>query len=391
MSEWDLSTGIYSDIVSGTNKIKSNLFSENVKKRVFGFPTETVYGLGAVYDDKEAVEQIFKVKGRPADNPLIVHVAFPKVAKRWDMFNEVVDLNSVPDIAVKLMERFWNIPGIGDTIFNPNSKTELVPIDAGGPLTFIFRRSERVPDIVTAGNNTVAVRYPSHKTAQYLINTVQRPIAAPSANLSGSPSPTTAKQVINDLDGRVEVILDSGQCEIGLESTVITFKDIEKDSFDRSLCKEVIILRPGAVTKEMLESVAGIGNVSVAGGVLNELQENEKALSPGMKHKHYAPLRSKIVLVKGSYPLYKEYVIKHARPGDWCLIFEPSEKVGEIPYLCYGNTHKQQAHSLFERLREFDDKGVNGVIFARCPDTGDLGLAVYNRIIRSAGFNVVEV
>ena len=208
------------------------------------FPTETVYGLGANGLDPAAVEGIFRAKGRPSDNPLILHVA-----KKSD----VKDLwTRVPEEARLLMDAFWP-----------------------GPLTLIFNRSSLVPDQVAAGLPTVAVRMPDHKTALALIRAAGVPIAAPSANLSGRPSPTTAQHVKADLEGRIDLILDGGPCRVGLESTVL------------SLCGTPTILRPGGVTREMLEAV--MGSVQVSSAVLAPLKGDGAAPSPGMKYKHYAP------------------------------------------------------------------------------------------------------
>ncbi len=208
------------------------------------FPTETVYGLGANGMDGEAVNRIFEAKGRPNDNPLILHIAKKSDVKLlWA---------HVPKLANTLMDTFWP-----------------------GPLTLIFKKADEVPYEVTAGLETVAVRMPSDETARLLIQKSGVPIAAPSANRSGRPSPTTAEHVLADMDGRIPLILDGGPCRYGVESTVL------------SLVGEPTILRPGAVTREMLEAV--IGPVRLAPSILNPLGEREVAASPGMKYKHYAP------------------------------------------------------------------------------------------------------
>ncbi|MBR4019608.1 MAG: threonylcarbamoyl-AMP synthase, partial [Clostridia bacterium] len=207
------------------------------------FPTETVYGLGANGLDGEAVSRIFEAKGRPNDNPLILHIAKKSDVKElW---------HSVPDTARILMDTFWP-----------------------GPLTLIYRKSSIVPDEVTAGLDTVAVRMPEHKTALALIRAAGVPIAAPSANLSGKPSPTSVQHVKEDMDGKVDVIIDGGPCEFGVESTVL------------SLVGTPTILRPGGITREMLEAV--IGPVELASSILSPLKEGETAASPGMKYRHYA-------------------------------------------------------------------------------------------------------
>lgn len=208
------------------------------------FPTETVYGLGANGLDGCAVEKIFAAKGRPGDNPLILHIAKKSDLKQlW---------KHVPDKARQLADAFWP-----------------------GPLTMVYLKSDIVPPQVTAGLSTVAVRMPEHKTALALIRAAGVPIAAPSANLSGKPSPTCAQHVLDDLDGCIDAIIDGGDCRVGVESTVL------------SLVGTPTVLRPGGVTREMLESV--IGHVDIAHAVLNPLKNGETAASPGMKYKHYAP------------------------------------------------------------------------------------------------------
>lgn len=208
------------------------------------FPTETVYGLGANGLDGDAVRRIFEAKGRPGDNPLILHVAKKNDVKQlW---------TRIPDAARTLMDAFWP-----------------------GPLTLIFNRSSAVPDEVTAGLETVAVRMPDNKTALALIREAGVPVAAPSANTSGKPSPTMAEHVRHDMEGKIDLIIDGGPCRFGVESTVL------------SLVGKPTILRPGAVTKEMLEAVAG--PVALAPSILAPLKAGETAASPGMKYRHYAP------------------------------------------------------------------------------------------------------
>ena len=209
------------------------------------FPTETVYGLGANGLDGEAVNKIFEAKGRPNDNPLILHIA--KKSDLKDLWK------SVPERARLLMDEFWP-----------------------GPLTMVYLKSSRVPEEVTGGLDTVAVRMPDNRTALALIRAAGVPIAAPSANLSGKPSPTTADHVKADLNGRIDVIIDGGPCNIGVESTVVSL-----------MGGAVTILRPGGITREMLEAVIGPVNLSPA--VLAPLKPGEAAASPGMKYRHYAP------------------------------------------------------------------------------------------------------
>ena len=219
------------------------------------FPTETVYGLGANAFDASAVLSVFTAKGRPADNPLIVHI--------YDR-NQLDEICDIPPRAPVLMDAFWP-----------------------GPLTILFPRKPVIPDVVTAGLSTVAVRMPSHPVALSLLRTSSLPVAAPSANRSGRPSPTTAMHVLEDMKGIIPMILDGGACEIGLESTVLDLSN-----------EKPVILRPGGITKSMLEEVLQ-EEVLLAGSILRPLQPDEKALSPGMRYKHYAPAGN-VTLVRGS-------------------------------------------------------------------------------------------
>jgi L-threonylcarbamoyladenylate synthase len=315
------------------------------------FPTETVYGLGANGLDGEAVERIFEAKGRPQDNPLILHVA-----KKSD----VKDLwRHVPDCAKRLMDAFWP-----------------------GPLTLIFVKSDIVPDEVTAGLDTVAVRMPEHKTALALIRAAGVPIAAPSANLSGRPSPTTAEHVLQDMDGRIDVVLDGGACEVGVESTVLT------------LVGRPTILRPGGITREMLEQV--IGPVEVSPAVLRPLKEGEVAASPGMKHRHYAPDAEVIVAVgnprKIASIICREYEIEEAM-GKNCVVLGTEQTRS-----CYHGMNcdiigdREEPGSLcrelFAALRRWS--GRVDVIFAEGVEEADQGLAYMNRLLRAAGFTVLD-
>ena len=220
-----------------------------------GIPTETVYGLAADALNGQAVSKIFKAKGRPSDNPLIVHISDFEDIKKYNLVKEI------PEKAKALAEAFWP-----------------------GPLTIIMKKSDIIPLEVSAGLDTVAIRLPSHSTAREIIRYADTPLAAPSANLSGSPSPTTAAHVINDLNGRIEAVVDGGDCEVGLESTVITLVgDVPK------------VLRPGGITFAQLKSV--LGEVTIDDAVLNKLADGAEAASPGMKYKHYSP-KANVVLLK---------------------------------------------------------------------------------------------
>ncbi len=312
---------------------------------VVGIPTETVYGLAADALNEEAVKKIFAAKGRPADNPLIVHIS---------SFDMVYDITSeIPKLAHELAEKFWP-----------------------GPLTMIMPKSDRIPDVTSGGLDTVGIRFPSHPVAQALINASGKPLAAPSANLSGSPSPTNCARVYEDMRGRIPAIIDGGESDVGVESTVISF---EGDG--------IRILRPGKISVDDFLTVTD--KVYIDKGVLAQLDANAVAKSPGMKYKHYSP-KANIILVDGDVEAFKKYVNDNKCENTYCLLFDESEAVEGAGYLTYGNTSEEQAHYLFERLREFDEMGAK-TVYARCPSKDGVGLAVYNRILRSAGFNLVKL
>ena len=314
-------------------------------------PTETVYGLAANALDADAVAKIFKAKGRPMDNPLIVHIAELPDLERFGLVREI------PEAAYRLAAAFWP-----------------------GPLTIIMKKGGAVPDAVSAGLDTVAVRFPSHPLARAVIRAAGVPLAAPSANLSGSPSPTTAQHVRHDLDGRIDAILDGGECQVGLESTVVT------------LVTEVPrVLRPGGVTVEMLRET--LGEVEVDDAVIHQLAEGAKAASPGMKYKHYAP-KANVILIHCDDADFINYVNLHAGRGVAVLCCDEDvpllRGVKAIPLGCRGD-YGTQAHRLFDSLRRIDGYGDVLTVFSRLPSTDGVGLAVYNRLIRAAGFEVIEL
>ena len=311
---------------------------------VVAIPTETVYGLAANAYDGNAVSKIFKAKGRPQDNPLIVHIA--KVETLSDLVAEV------PKAAKKLAAAFWP-----------------------GPLTMILPKSEKIPDAVSAGLPTVAVRMPSHPVAHAVIEAAGVPLAAPSANLSGSPSPTNAKYVLEDMHDRIPLLLDGGSSAVGVESTVITLATARPR-----------VLRPGGITVEQLRAL--LGEVDVDDAVLHKLAEGVRAASPGMKYKHYAP-RADITIVKGSFAEFRRFVETKEKDA-FVLCFAGEEKY--FPHaVTYGREDDglSQANRLFDALRELDEQGAN-TVYARCPALSGVGLAVYNRLIRAAGFKIVE-
>lgn len=316
--------------------------------QVVGIPTETVYGLAGNAYSEDSVKRIFEAKGRPQDNPLIVHIS---------EFSELYELVSeVPENAKILADAFWP-----------------------GPLTMILPKSDKVPLCVTAGLNTVAVRCPAHPIANKLIKVSGIPLAAPSANLSGKPSPTKAEHVYKDLNGRIPMIIDGGECEEGVESTVVTLATpVPK------------LLRPGNITLKQLTSV--LGEVCVDDAVLNPLKEGEKVSSPGMKYKHYSP-DANVVVVKGSYDKFKEYVNLNYCDGTYAMVFKGEGEGITAPVLEYGSVddYRQLSHALFDSLRYLDEIGAKRC-FVRCPDEeNDDNLAVLNRLLRAASFDVINL
>lgn len=317
------------------------------KGEIVGMPTETVYGLAANAYDHCAVEKVFAAKGRPADNPLIVHIAD---------INMLYELASyVPDTAKKLADRFW-----------------------GGPLTMVLPKSDKVPLITSGGLDTVGIRMPANKVAKSFIKACGVPIAAPSANISGKPSPTCARHVYEDMCGKIPAVLDGGECAVGVESTVISF---EKES--------VRILRPGAVTKDDLLEVAD--KVILDEGILSEVDITKKAASPGMKYKHYSP-KARVILINGSIDKFLEFAEKNVSDGTYLMCFDgDKDRIPEnINAVFYGKSSVDQAKNLFSVLRKLDELHAK-TVFARVPSSDGVGLAVYNRILRAASFDVVEV
>lgn len=313
-----------------------------------GMPTETVYGLACNALDENAISKIFRAKGRPQDNPLIVHVA---------SFEQVTPLvKNMPIITKKLADKFW-----------------------GGPLTIIFDKSKLVPYMATAGLESIAVRIPAHKVALDLIAKSGLPIAAPSANTSGKPSPTTAQHVLEDFDKKIPVILDGGECEYGLESTVIKIVDDEN----------ITLLRPGAVTIEMLKEV--VPTVEIDVGVLEEINAQEYIVSPGMKYLHYSP-KTNVVVIDSNFDKFLSFIKKQTDKSVGALVFEGEGELIPVPSVSYGKEDDQllQAKMLFKSLRAVDSLNVK-TIYARMPSKNGLGLAIYNRLIKAAGFEIITL
>ncbi len=312
------------------------------------FPTETVYGLGGNALDADAASRIYAAKGRPSDNPLIIHIANPADAARYAVTNRLYDTLA--------------------RAFMP------------GPLTVILPKKDNIPSTVTGGLDTVAVRCPAHPVARRLIALCGFPIAAPSANRSGKPSPTSAAHVAADMQGRVDMILDGGESEIGLESTIV------KIDGDR-----LTLLRPGAVTYDALSLITD--RITVAPAVTEQLAANERPLSPGMKYRHYAP-EAPLVLLSGTDESVLAY-LQAAQQSERCAILCFDEELPHLsPRLLFPVGAKQdqktQAHRLFASLREADKTDAE-IIYAHLPPQNGLGLALYNRMIRAAAHTVKEI
>lgn len=313
-------------------------------------PTETVYGLAADALNGAAVAKIFAAKGRPMDNPLIVHVAEFEDIERFALVREI------PEAAKKLAKVFWP-----------------------GPLTIIMKKGGVIPDEVSAGLDTVAIRLPSHPSARAIIKAADTPLAAPSANLSGSPSPTTAQHVMNDMDGKIDAVFDGGACGVGVESTVITLAEDTPR-----------LLRPGRVTLEQLREV--LGEVELDSAVLNKLKDGQKAASPGMKYKHYAP-KANVILLKCTDDDFINYVNRCGGSGVAVLCCDEDVEKLSVKYISLGKRNDYEAHAqrLFDSLRRIDGYGNIVTVYTRLPSTDGVGLAVYNRLIRAAGFEVIDL
>ena len=312
------------------------------------FPTETVYGLGGNATDETAAKKIYAAKGRPSDNPLIIHVASPE---------DAADYAETHPIYERLARAFMP-----------------------GPLTVILPKKENIPYSTTGGLDSVAVRCPAHPVAHRLIELCGFPIAAPSANLSGKPSPTCADDVAQDMDGRVDMILDGGDCEIGLESTIVK---IDGDS--------LILLRPGGITYDALCMVCD--KVTVADAVTHQLAANERPLSPGMKYRHYAPT-APLVLLDGSPSDVLTFLQKEQQERNCAILCFDEEMEHLAPHALFPVGARDdlvtQAHRLFHALRDADRTDAE-IIYAHLPSLDGLGLALYNRMIRAAAHTVQKV
>ena len=311
------------------------------------FPTETVYGLGANAHDAEAAKKVYAAKGRPSDNPLITHIATPEDADKYAVTNETYR---------RLARAFMP-----------------------GPLTVILPKRDCIPLATTGGLDSVGIRCPENKIARRLIAAAGVPIAAPSANLSGKPSPTRAAHVRYDLDGKVDMILDGGDCTVGVESTIVKVDG-----------GRLTLLRPGGITLDMLRAL--FDDVSVAEAVTGKLPEGVRPLSPGMKYRHYAP-KAPVTVVTGDPAASAQYIQTHLPEGAGVICFTEFKALfpgRSIHDLGPAADKAEQARRVFDALREFDHEAVTE-IYAQCPDTAGLGLAVANRLKKAAGFHVIEV
>ncbi len=327
-----------------TPAIAANLISSG---ELVAIPTETVYGLGADGLNPEAVAKIFIAKGRPQDNPLILHVAEPEDMEKF--------CHSIPEAACLLAEKFWP-----------------------GPLTMVLPAKDIVPKCTTAGLPTVAVRCPDNDTTRSIIRLAGVPVAAPSANISGKPSTTTAEHVRHDHNGNIAAIVDGGACRVGVESTIV---DLTED--------RPRLLRPGGITPEQLTEV--LGDLIVDKAVTAQIDKDAVVKAPGMKYKHYAP-QAEVVIVAGNRDAAAAYIHRHITPADRVLCFEE-----ELPLythcnpLSYGQESNTETLSagLFAALRKLDDPTV-GKVFARCPEGGGMAYAVQNRLKKAAAFQIID-
>lgn len=323
------------------------------------FPTETVYGLGADALNEEAAAKIYAAKGRPSDNPLIAHIA------DTDMLTPLVE--DIPPDAVKLMEAFWP-----------------------GPMTLIFNKSDVVPKGTTGGLDTVAIRYPDHPIAQAVIKAAGVSIAAPSANLSGKPSPTLGEHVIDDMNGRIDMIIDGGMVGMGLESTII---DVT--------VTPPMILRPGFITEEMIKKV--VGDVEIDKAIFSKPTAGLKPKAPGMKYRHYAP-SADFKIYKGDAVKVAEKIIslanEKAEAGISTGIITANQHLNmykgklhnEIKVVSLGDLDKPEtiANQLFKTLRDFD-KEETQFIFGEAFSEDNVGQAIMNRLTKAAGYNIINV
>ena len=340
----------YADLKQNKDLNKIEEAAMSIKEgNIVLFPTETVYGIGANALDENAVNKIFQAKGRASDNPLIVHIS------NIDMLDNLA--KEVGEIEQKLMDNFWP-----------------------GPLTIIFDRKERIPNIVTAGLDTVGIRMPSNEIARKLIEFAGLPIAAPSANISGKPSGTKIEDIIDELDGKVDYILDSGMVDIGVESTVV-----------RVIDNEVHILRPGKITVEDIQSLEI--EVVIEKQIMEECKPQEKVMSPGMKYRHYAPNTKCLLVYSEDEDKLVDRVNKEIELEKDVLVLGRTsnlEKYTTENKLDMGETLEEISKNIFTLLRKVDSYNVDLVIIEGVKKEG-LGLAIMNRLIRACEHNYIEI
>ena len=312
------------------------------------FPTETVYGLGADALNGEAVKKIFLAKGRPQDNPLIIHVSSKKIEKF---------VKDVPPVAEKLMDKFWP-----------------------GPMTIILNKKDIVPDETSAGLSTIGVRMPNSEIALKLIEAAGVPIAAPSANISGRPSPTDVERCIEDLDGKIDYILGGERSDIGVESTIVD-----------CTVNPPMVLRPGGITLEMLRTVDE--NIVIDEALKKKPSADLKPKAPGMKYRHYAP-KAPVTVVFGTPEASANYIYAQLGENSGVLCFDDCAPrfAGAAVVETFGPSDDaaEQAREIFDALRRFDTTGCTE-IYAQCPPADGIGLAVSNRIQKAAGFHVIDL
>ncbi len=315
---------------------------------LLGIPTETVYGLGANGLCPEAVEAIFRAKGRPQDNPLILHIPDASWLEKW--------CKGIPPAAYQLAERFWP-----------------------GPLTMILKRKSMVPDVVTAGLDTVGMRCPAHPLCRAILQAAGVPVAAPSGNTSGRPSPTSAADMLEDMEGKIDGIVDGGPCSVGVESTIVDLT-----------VQPPRLLRPGGVTLEQLREV--LGEVAVDAAVTRLMEAGEQPRAPGMKYRHYAP-KAPVTVVQGEPAESARYIRRHIGDRDGVICFAEFTALFEghaVESIGPAADQAEQARRVFDALRAFDGTEVEQ-IWAQGPDPSGIGLAVSNRLNKAAGFHIVEV
>ena len=318
------------------------------------FPTETVYGLGGSALDADAAKKIYAAKGRPSDNPLIIHIAKPEDAEKYCITSEAY---------YKIAKAFMP-----------------------GPITVILPKRDNIPASVTGGLSTVAVRCPAHPVARALIEAADVPIAAPSANTSGRPSPTSASHVIEDMSGKIDAIIDGGDADIGLESTIVLPRE-----------NGVTVLRPGGITCEMLESI--FESVTLDSGITKKNESNQAPLAPGMKYRHYAPVATVFLIKDAGNADFDSRVKKflsgkldrEPRTGVICFDEYKTDIIGKnVFYFGKKDDDEEHAKRLFDILRRFDSTDATE-IYATASDTRGVGLAIYNRMLKASGFNIIEI